>query len=314
MTTEDKDISTDTDYVSSIDELNEVKMMELFKDTSDNIVVNEHEEYENAIKLYFNIKNKYEKLYNKLMNKILNDDGFTKKEKRTKIKSIVVPCVYCKRKVNTIFKQENRKYVAYCGDLKKPCKLDIQITKPNVVNYKDEYVNIKESQENLNEQLTILKLKYLFNHIDDTQLDEQFHEITKEKQELGDLYKTLSEEIERLHNSIERNDKRKKLNYIIDLQLQKINTLHTELNNIVKTSDDKSSYNEIIRQIVDIHNDNIYKFNEKLRYINNDIVETNDFYTTNGNGKGITLNKQQYSFENNHIFLEPYEIDSFVSK
>lgn len=294
------------------DIIDEVELLKLVEDDKEDTI--SHYEYERALDVYLYYKSKYDSQLQKEYNKIVSDEDISKKNKISKVRNIKMKCIYCKRKVNTIFEERDRTYIAYCGDSKKPCKLDIRIKKPQITNYIDEYTKIKDTQDDLNKQITILKLKYLFNHIDDTSLEEQFKNISEEKQSVNELYTTLQEEIEKLHNSITRDNKSRKLRYYIDTQLQKLVMLKNEYNTTIQTDTDsyKRRMREIINEIVEIYYNNIKPFVKHLRENDYDYIGIENTDTEKGNK--VILTKNKYTVENNNIFLEPYEIISLTTK
>lgn len=294
------------------DIIDEVELLKLVEDDKEDTI--SHYEYERALDVYLYYKSKYDSQLQKEYNKIVSDKDISKKNKISKVRNIKMKCIYCKRKVNTIFEERDRTYIAYCGDNKKPCKLDIRIKKPQITNYIDEYTKIKDTQDDLNKQITILKLKYLFNHIDDSSLEEQFKNISEEKQSVNELYTTLQEEIEKLHNSITRDNKSRKLRYYIDTQLQKLVMLKNEYNTTIQTDTDsyKRRMREIINEIVEIYYNNIKPFVKHLRENDYDYMGIENTDTEKGNK--VILTKNKYTVENNNIFLEPYEIISLTTK
>jgi hypothetical protein len=87
-----------------------------------------------AINIYYSLKNKYETMYNEKYVKPILKSNKTNKEKRVEYSRLPKnECVNCKRNVGTTFsiyldvKESLRKYVVKCGDLADPCPLDLQI-------------------------------------------------------------------------------------------------------------------------------------------------------------------------------------------
>jgi hypothetical protein len=120
-------------------------------------------EYYEKLNKYLELKNKYESKIEKEKYKILNNKELTIKEKRRKIKSIKGSCIKCKRKVNSIFKNDGNKLLALCGDNEKPCSLNILITKPEIIDIEKEYLKSLEEIENLTTGLLKMHYNLLFS-------------------------------------------------------------------------------------------------------------------------------------------------------
>ena len=143
--------------------------------------------YEEALMEYFTLKEKYDKKYNVKKASILGDAELTRKEKREELRSLKIPCVACKRRVNTIFSDKDRTYYAMCGDRIKPCPLNIQIKKAETSQLTSLVRENKENEGINNGNVMRLKLSFLFGFMDEEELTELYEEVKK-------TMKTTSEE------------------------------------------------------------------------------------------------------------------------
>lgn len=83
--------------------------------------------YNNAIEKYYTYKSQYEEQRNKKKDKIKSNDNLSMDEKKLKIKQLKMPCLFCNRKVNMIFKKDKKIMNALCGDATNPCDKKIVI-------------------------------------------------------------------------------------------------------------------------------------------------------------------------------------------
>lgn len=85
------------------------------------------EQYEDAIKLFFSNKQKYEKKIESSKLKILRRDNLSLREKREQISNMKVKCIYCKRNVGSKFMITPDEYRVVCGSKDTPCELNVHI-------------------------------------------------------------------------------------------------------------------------------------------------------------------------------------------
>lgn len=282
------------------------------KKTIDIDDIENHEEYEAKLYIYLKLKTEYEDNYRKQYNKIKRDKDLSNTQKRAQIRNIKQRCINCQKKVNTIFEEKDRQYIARCGDIKEPCKLDIRIQKPVVVNYVDEYLKIEKNKQELDTQTQILKLKYIFNHINDEQLETSFKQITNEKKVVDELYELIHTEIEKSRKTTEKEEQIKHLKQTIENEKQAINSLYNEyllLSNMTTDTANKQ-FKKIMREIAE-HTQDIHLYNKEYRNKLNDINKIEKIETNHGNGTIIKYFKEKYTNEHNHVFIEPYDIRAF---
>lgn len=159
-------------------------------------------EYLESIFEYFKLKNAYDTNLNKLRRTAFNDKKIAR---RDKVKMVKAPCISCKRKVGTIFKTHNRRYVAVCGDKEKPCNLDIQIYNSDSI-YLGEYLDLYNTVFLEREKDNIIKQKMdtLFNYVSERVAIEEFKSNLKKFNETNAKYNKLLQNHESLYNSESR--------------------------------------------------------------------------------------------------------------
>lgn len=158
-------------------------------------------EYLESIFDFFRLKNQYETKLHELKKKAF-DRGNTRRESIRNVKMVKAPCVSCKRKVGTIFKIHDRRYVAVCGDKEKPCNLDIQIYNSNSIHlgelldlYKMQF--IEKKKENIIKQ----KMDTLFNYVSEREAIIDFKADLKELNESSTSYKRILHDYDNLYNN-----------------------------------------------------------------------------------------------------------------
>jgi len=145
-------------------------------------------DYEIILEEYFELKSGYEKKYQSKKGAIINNNKISKKEKQKLIRNLKMPCIKCKRKVNTVFYDKNGVYGALCGDSVKPCGLNIEISKQKTINLKEQIYDLDEKISTHEFEIKRLKLSHLFGLIDDNKLDE-IYQIQKEDYKSDTLFR-----------------------------------------------------------------------------------------------------------------------------
>ena len=89
----------------------------------------ESKQVNEAIYEYYKLKENYENKLNQNKSKIINNTLLTTKEKEQKFKQLKKQCINCKGIGGTIFSNKNGILKAVCGNVDKPCALNIEIKK-----------------------------------------------------------------------------------------------------------------------------------------------------------------------------------------
>jgi hypothetical protein len=163
--------------------------------------VDQDEEFNEAVKKYYRLKNEYEESFQNQKKKILSMNALSLKEKRSEYRKLKKKCVNCKRPVGTIFNTKvegdsdyvakDRHLIALCGDRNDPCPLNIDINLAATTSLQDFLSNIEKQLNNYKNQVIRDKNDLLFGYITSAQAVEKFDEIKnyiKDSTELFDLY------------------------------------------------------------------------------------------------------------------------------
>lgn len=214
-------------------------------------------DYEKVLSKFFDIKTNYETKYQAKKANIINNDALSKKEKRKQIENLKIPCVNCKRRVGTIFTNNNRNYKATCGDTKNPCDLNIDINKQDVVNI-EKYLNNLIIENNLREEIIKeMKLKYLFGLITDDELSEMYTEQKENYTQNLEVIELLREKIMENTNIVERESTLNKTNRKLFTAIQE---LKENMSEFMNTNDRR-----YLNIAVEIYIDTILKYVKRIR-------------------------------------------------
>ena len=213
--------------------------------------------YNNALKYYYEFKQKYDKKYNVRKGKIINDSNLNKKQKQNKIKTIKMPCISCKKMVGTTFEDKDRHLIAVCGDQKSPCRLNVKIKKGSTM-LTDNYLPIllKEKQS-LETDIIRLKLSFLFGFIEEEELGDIFDQLKLKLNENNDLIDLINNF---LKSSLEMDERKEEIKV---LNVEKYNTIN-EIKDII--GEFMTTQNiDLIKDAVNINIDNLYEIVGKIR-------------------------------------------------
>lgn len=196
---------------------------------------------------YYKLKQKYEKKKSSALTKIYSKTSKTLEKKRFDAKKYVPPCINCKRKVGSIFFNNNNLYTIKCGDTDEPCDLDYSATKESTVNLED-IVNSREKYiDTIRESIIRTKLDFLYKYENEentlSKFNKQKAELNTENQHIQERKAELSKRLninERIHN----------------------------------TTIDTSIYNETLKQIRE--NSTEFKKSGDISYLNENAVLTKD--------------------------------------
>jgi len=163
--------------------------------------VNQDEEFNEAVKKYYRLKNDYEESFQNQKKQILAMNALSLKEKRIEYRKLKKKCINCKRPVGTIFNTKvegdsdyvakDRHLIALCGDRNDPCPLNIDINLAATTSLQDFLSNIEKELNNYKNQVIRDKNDLLFGYITSAQAVEKFDEVKnyiKDSTELFDLY------------------------------------------------------------------------------------------------------------------------------
>ena len=196
---------------------------------------------------YYKIKQKYDKKKSAAIKKIYNNADYTLEEKRERAKKYKQGCIECKRKFGTIFYIQNNILHAKCGNLKKPCNLNLSVEKPKTTQLQELIDTIEKNISNTREDVIKTKFNFLFKYANE---DETLERFEVKKNELNLLTEYLHKLKEELKLKLDKN----KRNLII------------EENNI--------TYNETLKQIRE--NNDEYNSSKNIQYLKDNAMLIKD--------------------------------------
>jgi len=119
------------------------------------------EDYMQALRQYYKLKQTYEQYYRKKKRNIKNRD-ISLEEKRSLLRKFKMPCINCRKKGGTIFTNDNGILKAICGVAQSPCSLDIEIKKADWRYLPTVIEEAKIIVHKIKKQIIKTKLNFLF--------------------------------------------------------------------------------------------------------------------------------------------------------
>jgi len=147
-----------------------------------------------AIDYFYKIKGRYDTKYNNAKKRIMASDESIAR-KRSRVQSITLKCVSCKRDVGTRFSVADRHLKAVCGDSSDPCKLniDIQLGQSTSMNSLDDAIT--SDLNTVKVQIIKTKLLLLFGLLDEDRMEEAFLDLKKSYKSLIEVQNMIDGEI-----------------------------------------------------------------------------------------------------------------------
>lgn len=225
-----------------------------------------------ALNDYFKLKNEYKNTVYSMKKKVF-EKADTKRQAKRDVLKIKAPCIRCKRPVGSIFDKKNGRYTALCGDVNKPCDLDIQIFVGDntLVGYLLEL--FREDNDESKDTIIRQKLNTLFNYTTEDQSIRLFKKELENYNSNTSIYKDL---IDKYHELFHNNDKQKlieKKNDIIFHLNERVQELLEEYK--------KTQNKEILKQAVYIQIKEIQPEQNNLRRLKNEIMEIDEIVENN---------------------------------
>ena len=147
-------------------------------------------EYLDAMNEYFRLKGAYEHKLRQLK-KTAYERGKSKRESLTNARKVKPPCIQCARKVGTVFSRKNGRYMATCGDVTKPCALNIQIFSGYYFDNETLLGIYREDLDNTKESVIKQKMNTLFNYVSEAESVSKFKEELEKYNQDSKMYSDL---------------------------------------------------------------------------------------------------------------------------
>jgi hypothetical protein len=228
---------------------------------------NKAQDYNIALKKYFQYKTKYEGEILKKKRELFKSTP-SKKERILRIHNFKPRCIYCKRNVGTIFEKVDNTYKAYCGSATDPCKLNIEIYASDFMNLYELLNAYHDEINNLRDRMIQHKMNSLFNYDLDSEISKNFEEDYKEFELTSTVYKELNDKYYELF--FDKKDK---------AMMEKLNTEIFEFNeefNTLMEEYKKTNKFETIREAMRIYTEQIYPLHKQLYNLKFKVIEILD--------------------------------------
>jgi hypothetical protein len=246
------------------------------------------------IENYYQLKAGYEREKEKIKNKILGTNKSNKDKKRDYAETIP-KCVNCNRAVGMIFEQQSNTLIAQCGAVSgqyknkkgepvKECDLNIIITTPDYYDIEDIINEYGTILSKLKKDLKILKLRHLYDYIDDDESLAEYNELIKEYEAYVDVFSALkTKQLEQ-----QNNDDEERL-LLKNNQAQLMNTIIDGFKEAEENSD-------IAREI----KKRVFEYYKTLSSMN-DEIRNKEYYKTFFEPSDIGVGSSTYQMKNNVI-------------
>jgi hypothetical protein len=227
------------------------------------------EKYLENIEKYYKLKNKYNTLLEKAKNKILNSDISIENKKKLFSKS-KPKCIACNKDGGTLFKESPDTLSVSCGNLSKPCGLNITIKRYKTKNLHNELINIDNELKEAKKDIMVTKLDYLFNYILEDFAVEKFEKIKDKLNKKQEIYN----ELVLLNNNVENEEFK---NLINDKVMENYNYINDfkEIYNLYETTGE----NRYLVSALELYASKIHVLDEeilKMKYTINYIEKNNE--------------------------------------
>jgi len=222
------------------------------------------EKYLENIEKYYKLKNKYNTLLEKAKNKILNSDISIENKKKLFSKS-KPKCISCNKDGGTLFKETSDTLSVSCGNLSKPCDLNISIKRYKTLNLHNELINVDNEIKEAKKEIMVTKLDYLFNYILEDFAVEKFEKIKDKLNKQQEIYN----ELVLLHNTIDNEEYK---NLISNKVMENYNYINDfkEIYNLYETTGENRylvSALELYASKIRILDEEILKMKYSINYI-----------------------------------------------
>ena len=227
-----------------------------------------HADFMESINIYFKMKTEYQtQVYN--IKKQVYNKAKSKKVARKMISELKPKCINCHRPVGSLFSNEERTYVARCGDANTPCNLDIRIFAGEFGNIDSYLTTFQELIQNNKEEIIKQKLDTLFNYIDERESIVLFKQKLEEYTESNTFLKELNNEYINIFFNEEKKEKmQKKIEHISKIQ-ERFNDLIVKY----KHSDNR----EILKDAMNIYVNEIKPEMDNLQMMKYETMEINNY-------------------------------------
>ncbi|MFY7730493.1 MAG: hypothetical protein ACOVRN_13315 [Flavobacterium sp.] len=236
-----------------------------------------------ALQEFFKLKQTFETQTYNIKRKILNNQSFSKREKRAEYLKLMPKCVNCRRpsrigtRFSIVYKPSDdqtesfRTFKAECGDLANPCNLHIEI-RQGVMDSIDTALNeIRSEIKQVKNTIIDDKNKLLFGLITTETALEQFDANKTYVSELTSLYEKY---LDIRYRTIDSHESKIELDESLRLSYQSIDAIKDCIRNMNETNDTKYA-----EDAASIYHTTLYPLLQKIRQLKySENIVTRDVY------------------------------------
>jgi hypothetical protein len=218
-----------------------------------------NDEIKDAIDNFYRLKQEYHNNVISEQKKIMKNKTLTKQQKKLRLRDIKGKCVNCGSSKGTIFSQTEGTLKARCGNVEKPCNLNIEIYRGIYNNLTEVSLLIENELQELKTKIITAKLDLLFGYQDEATAIGKFESY---RQELK-IIESMKIEFEIKFNNIIRGKKKSEAIKALE------NDLYTEKETLKALSRryDETKETSLLSDMVELYVNDIKKINKSLRKI-----------------------------------------------
>ena len=204
------------------------------------------------------------------------------------IKKETPACINCKRHVGTLFKKTENNYTAICGDVHKPCNLDINLFAGGRQDFEFAFTATKQAVEYTKQLLVKQKMDTLFSYLNEKDSATQFKKRLEEYLGESKQYQDYLDFHNKFHNNMSREE-------LIKRQMEKIYEIKGRMIEALEEYKKDTLNKSAMNTAINIHTTELVPEILALRRLKYDIVEMNDDNILNEKEYPISSFVDQYS-------------------
>jgi len=232
-------------------------------------------EYYDNLNEYFRLKSKYETDLHEdreTVRKLAMKRQMSKPQLRARVAAVKGKCVNCRRRVGSVFKQRDLRYLAYCGDAVEPCNLKIELYRGDYMNRNEMIQYYYEEMEKTKEAIIRTKMDTLFEYISETASTTGFKKLVVDYRAMNEMFQEHLAE----HNESYFSESRKELARLKQMKLYELERSMEELLETYKTT--RSPH--VLKELVDAISTEYVPEKEQLRKIRYSTMEVEESIDT----------------------------------
>ena len=225
-------------------------------------------EYYDNLNEYFRLKSKYETELREdrdMVGKLAMKRQMSKPQVRSRVAAVKGKCVNCRRRVGTVFKQRDLRYLAYCGDAVEPCNLKIELYRGDYMNRNEMIEYYYEEMAKSKEAIICKKMDTLFEYISESKSAAEFKKLVVDYRSMNEMFQEHLAE----HNEVYFSDTRKELARLKQMKLYELERSMEELLETYKTTHSP----HVLKELVDAIAKEYVPETEQLRKIRYNTME-----------------------------------------